>query len=291
VSRRRKTYAVAEAVVTSNPDLDPIVVRFDDQPGHPAQVFDFSAFADFPHLYRHIAAAFNQHCGALRRITRTGQFRCLRHFFVVLRERRAAGAKIADASDLRTDLLQAYATWLQHSNLTIRAQAAYYGGAVRVLRELPRMRPALFGHLVVPRSQFPGVGLERASRYTRKLDRRTLERLREAAWTDVQAIWSDFRRGRAPLAEAKDRVDREHRQPNPWDFGEFLVLIERDFAGVLPLFHRGDSQHLEEIVKHHGGTDVVARYLYATPETLAPFVNLICADTFANVDALTSLPP
>jgi len=286
VSRRRKSYAVPEAVITSNSDLDPIVVRFDDQPGRPAQVFDLSEFADFPHLYRHIAAAFNQHCGALRRVTRSGQFRCLRRFFVFLREQRAAGMKIADPTDLRTELLQAYAAWLQRSTLTIRAQAGYYGGTVRVLPELPRMRRALFGHLVLPRRQFPGVGLERASSYTRKLDRCTLERLREAAWTDVQAIWSDFCRGQALLAEASERVDREHRPPNPRDLGEFLVLIERDFAGVLPLFHTGYNQHLEEIVKHHGGTDVVARYLYATPETLAPFFILIGADTFANADAL-----
>jgi len=150
VSSRRKSYAVAEAVVTSIPDPDPIVVRFDDQPGRRAQVFDLSEFADFPQLYRQIAAAFNRHCGALQRVTRSGQFRCLRRFFVFLREHRAAGVKIAEASDLRMELLQAYAASLQRSNLTIRARAGYYGGAVRVLRELPRMRPALFGHLVVP---------------------------------------------------------------------------------------------------------------------------------------------
>jgi Fe-S-cluster formation regulator IscX/YfhJ len=64
VSSRRKSYGVAEAVITSNPDLDPIRVRFDDQPGRPAQAFDFAEFADFPHLYRHIATAFDRHCGA-----------------------------------------------------------------------------------------------------------------------------------------------------------------------------------------------------------------------------------
>ncbi len=75
MSPRRKSYAVAEAVMASDLDLDPIVVRFDDQPGRPPQVFDFGEFADFPHLYRHIAGAFNRHCDALRRITRTDQFR------------------------------------------------------------------------------------------------------------------------------------------------------------------------------------------------------------------------
>jgi hypothetical protein len=47
--------------------------------------------------------------------------------------------------------------------------------------------------------------------------------------------------------------------------GEFLALIDREFAGVLPLFHTSYNQHLEEIVKHHGMADAVARYLYATP--------------------------
>jgi hypothetical protein len=194
---------------------------------------------------------------------------------------------IADASDLRMELLRAYATWLQHSNLTIRAQASYYGGAVRVLRELPRMRPALFGHLVVSRWQFPGVGLERGSRYTRKVDRRTLERLREAAWTDVQAIWSDFCRGQALLAEANKRIEREHRPPNPQDVGKFLVLIEREFAGVLPLFHIGDCQHLPGGNRQTSRRDRPGRSVpVCHPETLTPFLILIGADTFANADAL-----
>ena len=86
MSPRRKTYAVAEAVIASDPDLDPIVVRFDDQPGRPPQVFDFDKFADFPHLFRAFAGAFNRHCDALRRITRTGQFSGIRQFFDFLRD-------------------------------------------------------------------------------------------------------------------------------------------------------------------------------------------------------------
>jgi hypothetical protein len=41
-----------------------------------------------------------------------------------------------------------------------------------------------------------------------------------------------------------------------------------------------------ELVKHHGGSDVVARYLHTTPETLASFLILIGSETFANADAL-----
>lgn len=286
MSSRRKSYAVAEAVTSSEPDLDPIVVRFDDQPGRPPQVFDFGEFADLPHLYRHVAGAFNRHCDALRRITRTGQFRRIRQFFVFLREQHVGGISVTEPIDLRTELLQAYAAWLQRRNLTLRTQATYYGAVARVLGELRRSRPVLFGHLVVPRRQFAGVGLERSSQAMRKLDRRTMQALREAAWVEVQAIWADFSRGQALLVEAGHRLDREQRPPNPRDLGEFLVFIEREFAGVLPRFHHGHDQHLAEIVKHHGGTDAVARFLYTTTETLAPFLILIGADTFANADAL-----
>jgi hypothetical protein len=261
-------------------------VRFDDQPGRPPQVFDFGEFGDFPHLCRHIAGAFNRHCGALRRITRTDQFRSIRHFFVFLREQRAVGTHVAEPSNMRTELLQAYAAWLQRRNLTIRTQATYYGGLVRVLTELRRSRPALFSHLIVPRRQFPGVGLERASRYMRKLDGRTMQCLREAAWAEVQSIWAEFSRGQALLTEASQRLDREQRPPNPRDLGEFLLVIEREYGGVLPRFHHGYDQRLAEIVKRHGGTDTVARYLHTTPETLAPFLILIGAETFANADAL-----
>ena len=55
MSPRRKTYAVAEAVITSDPDLEPIVVRLDDQQGRSPQVLDFEEFADFPHLFRAFA--------------------------------------------------------------------------------------------------------------------------------------------------------------------------------------------------------------------------------------------
>jgi hypothetical protein len=76
-------------------------VRFDHQPGHAPQVLDFGEFADFPHLYRHIAGAFNRHCDALRRITRTGQFRGIRHLFVFLREQSAGGRQVAEPNTLR----------------------------------------------------------------------------------------------------------------------------------------------------------------------------------------------
>jgi hypothetical protein len=80
VTGRQKSYRVAEAVGLSNPDLDPIVVHFDDQPGRPAQVFDFREFADFPLLFRGFAGAFYLHSDALRRITRTALFRGSRDF-------------------------------------------------------------------------------------------------------------------------------------------------------------------------------------------------------------------
>jgi hypothetical protein len=286
VSRRRKSYRLAEALSPADPDLDPIVVRFDDQPGRPAQVFEFGEFADFPPLFRAFAGAFYRHCDALRRMTRTGQFRGIRKFFSFLREQRAAGMQIAEPHEVTGELLQAYATWLQRRRLTIRTQAHYYGTAVRVLGELRRSRATLFGRLVIPRRQFSGVGLERASHPMRKLDGHTMQALREAAWADVKARRIDFCRGQALLDEATVRLDRQQRPPDLRDLGELLVYIEREHGDVVPRLHHGRDQHLAELIKKHGGTDVVARYLHATPETLAPFFILIGADTFANADAL-----
>jgi hypothetical protein len=286
VSPRRKSYTVAETVAGSYPDVDPIVLRFDDRPGRPPQVFDFGEFADFPNLYRHVAGAFNRHCDALRRTTRHRHFRGMCKFFAFLREQRSAGAPVDTPTELRTETLQSYAAWLQRPNLTIHTQAGYYGATIRVLGELRRFRPTLFDHLVVPRRQFPGVGLARSARSTRKLDRQTLEALRHAGWAEVQSIWADFSRGQALLAEARQRLGAEQRPPNPRDLGEFLVFVDREFGGVLPRFHVGHDQRLMELVKRHGGTDKVARYLHTTPETLAPFLILIGAETFANADAL-----
>jgi len=266
--------------------MDPIVVRFDDQPGRPPQVFDFAEFADFPHLYRHVAGAFNRHCDALRRTTRNGQFRGIRQFFAFLREQRDGGVTVGTPNQLRTETLQAYAAWLQRPNLTIHTQAGYYGSAIRVLNELRRLRPGLFGHLVVPHRQFPGVGLAPAQRSTRKLNQQTMEALRRAAWAEAQSIWSDFCRGQQLLAEARERLDQQRRPPNARDLGEFLLYVESEFGGVLPRFHRGYDQRLSEMVKRHGGTDGVARYLHTTPESLVPFLILIGAETFANADAL-----
>ena len=286
MSPRRKSYAVAEHVAGSDRDLDPIVVRFDDQPGRPPQVFDFGEFADFPNLFRHVAGAFNRHSDALRRTTRNGLFRRICQFFAFLREQRESGVRVDTPNQLRTETLQAFAGWLQRPNLSIHTQAGYYGSAIRVLDELRRLRPGLFGHLVVPRRQFPGVGLTRASRSTRKLDRQTMEALRRAAWAEVQVIWSDFCDGQALLAEARTRLERERRPINARDLGEFLVYVEDEFGGVLPRFHPGYDQRLSEKVKRHGGTHGVARYLHTTPETLVPFLILIGAETFANADAL-----
>ena len=253
MSPRRKSYLVAETVASSHTDVDAIILRFDDLPGRPPQVFDFSAFADFPNLYRHVATAFFRHCDALKRTTRYGHLRGLGQFFAFLREQRAAGAFIDAPPELRIETLQAYAAWLQRPNLTIHTQAGYHGAAVRVLDELHRARPALFDHLVVPRHQFPAVGLARATRFTHKLDRQTLEVLRSAAWTEVQSIWSDFSQGQRLLDEARQRLDAEQRPPNLRDLGEFLVFVDREFGGVLPRFHVGHDQRLMELVKRHGG--------------------------------------
>jgi len=284
MTRRRKNYGVAETVITADSDLDPIVVRFGDQPDRPARVFDFGEFADFPPLFR--AFAGDRHSDALRRTTRTALFRGLRQFFSFLREQRAAGMRIVDAHDVTGALLRAYATWLQRRRLTIRTQAHYYGTAVRVIGELRRSRATPFGHIAIPRRQFPGVGLQRTSQPMRKLDGHTMQALREAAWADVQAAWSDFSHGRALLDEATARLERQQRPPDLRELGELLVYIQREHRGVVPRLRHGHDQHLAEVIKKHGGTDEVARYLHATPETLAPFFVLIGADTFANADAL-----
>jgi hypothetical protein len=170
--------------------------------------------------------------------------------------------------------------------LTVRTQAHYYGTLVRVLGELRRSRATLFGHVVIPRRQFPGVGLQRTAQPMPKLDGHTMQALREAALADVQALWADFCRGQALIAEAKGRLDHQQRPPDLRDLGELLVYIEREHRGVVPRLRHGHDQHLAEVIKKHGGTDVVARYLHATPETLAPFFVVIGADTFANADAL-----
>jgi hypothetical protein len=175
---------------------------------------------------------------------------------------------------------------LQRRRLTVRTQAHYYGTAVRVLGELRRSRGTLFGHLVIPRRQFPGVGLQRTAQPMRKLDAPTLQALREAAWAAIQAAWSDFSHGQALLDEALVRLDQQQRPPDLRDLGELLVYIEREHGGVVPRLHHGHDQHLAEVIKKHGGTDEVARYLHTTPNTLAPFFILIGADTFANADAL-----
>jgi len=119
MSPRRKSYAIAELITGSDPDMDPIVVQFDDQPGRPPQVFDFAEFADFPHLYRHVAGAFNRRCDALQRTTRNAQFRGIRQFFTFLRHQRDGGVPVDTPNQLRTETLQAYAACLQRPNLTI----------------------------------------------------------------------------------------------------------------------------------------------------------------------------
>jgi len=199
---------------------------------------------------------------------------------------REHAAQIAEPHDITLELLKAYATWLQRRRLTVRTQAHYYGTAVRVLDELRRSRATLFGHVAIPRRQFPGVGLQRTSQPMRKLDGHTMQALRETAWAEVQAAWADFSHGQVLLEEATVRLDQQQRPPDLRDMGELLLYIEGEHGGVVPRLRHGHDQHLAEVIKKHGGTDVVARYLHATPETLAPFFILIGADTFANADAL-----
>src|SRR5437870_1189727 len=127
--------------------------------------------------------AYNPHHNTSGRITRTGAFRGIRLFFIFLREERAAGRTIAEPDDLRSELLQAYAAWLQRRGLGLPTQALYFGYTVCILRELRRSRGARFGHLVVPHGQFPGGSRQRASDPMRKLDAQALQALRVAAWT------------------------------------------------------------------------------------------------------------
>jgi hypothetical protein len=55
------------------------------------------------------------------------------------------------------------------------------------------------------------------------------------------------------------------------------LYVESEFGGALPRFHRGYDQRPCELVKRHGGTDGVARYLHTTPESLVPFLIVIDA--------------
>lgn len=262
------------------------------------QTLDFTRDGGRPHLVAEVAFAVRHHFADKRPISRSRLPHYLAAFLCFLDTEDPSRAAIRSARDLTGDLLRAYTTWLR-ARFPSKATAACYWWALKIpLAWLMRRRPDLVRpDLEFPSNPFPRRNAEARSPLT--LARGDVEAVLAACRSEIEASWVDFERGQSLVREQLVAGDSSgppaaHAVPADAALGVLLAVLVRDFGGLVPAVPARPARDqlpwgLRCCIEAHGGRDRVRRFLHATPDTLAPYMVAIAAQTFANPDALRGM--
>ena len=191
--------------------------------------------------------------------------------------------------------LRAFVAWLGGRPMVKGSRANIWAALKMPLAWLQRHRP----DLVQPGFELPFNAFPHRRQGVRPrpaLAREGIEAILAACRRDIDASWADFQRGRELLAAADARMASigEPTTRDLSDLGVLLAVLAHRPAGLLR--ENGDllagdvlCRRMHDAVTYHGGTERVSRFLYATPQSIAPYVIAIGAQSFANPEALRTM--
>lgn len=295
--RKRKDYRLPPQPAHLSDAVRPedLVVNFVGPTGAPVQTLDFSEHGGRPRLMADLAFALRYHLADKNRHTRQSAKKHLRRFLEFLDQHDPARTRILSARDVDGATLRAFVAWLGGRPMAKGSRGNIWAALKAPLAWLQRHRPDLVQPgLELPFNAFPH--RRRGARPRPALAREKIEAILAACRRDIEASWADFRRGRELIAAADARM-ASIGEPTIRDFsdlGVLLAMLTQRHAGLLP--EDGDLLAGDELcgrmrhaVRHHGGVERVSRFLHATPESIAPYVIAIGAQSFANPEALRTL--
>ncbi len=299
MARIRKSYRVI-----ANPMELPVLpeplgltVTFDDLPGGRSQAFSFEGFSRFPQMAAEIALGFRIHGIGLSPPTRAGIHHSMLKGWLAFLVDPAAGVHgITSMGELDDAHLRRFIQWLDQRPLALSSRFGRWSATKQILRCLQRHRPDIVGpSLALPFNPFPRRNAN--ARHREGLTQDELDAVLTACRADIDASWRLFQHGlnacatvdRAAIVAAPDLRSLKLRE-----LGVLLTVLRERFGSIIPLqrsmvVHGSDTIRLQLAIAHHGGVDIVARYLHATMHTLIPYMIAIGAQSFANPEALRLL--
>jgi len=292
--RRRKDYRIAKPPDRLLGEPGNLIVNFLDATGRLAQSFDFSVHGRRPIMAAELAFAFRHHLADKSETTRKTTFaHGVRNWFRFLDARDRSCAAPGSMPKVDTDTLNAFIVWLNGRPIGKGSRYAAWSPFKQLVAWLQRHHPDLVHpELELPFNPFPRKTAEAKRRDA--LVKAELDAVLAAARSDIDASWRAFQQGREALARADRRAIAAETDPRRLDLGDLGVLLAvlTDRHGGLVPPQRGTRHNsngwwrLRFAVDARGGIEQVARFLHATPGTLAPYMIAIAAQTFANPDAL-----
>lgn len=164
-------------------------------------------------------------------------------------------------------LLTKYLIFLKQQHLGARTKYQLFMRVQSTSCEALRVRSV---SLKLINNPFPGIGASGESRP--HLSNENLLAVLAAAKLDVKQFWMEFEEGKHP--------------PQGTPLSRSVAYIREKFDGVIPSNQTQHDLTLKKLVASAGGQDAVERRLYATPDTMLPFLLLIGFNTAANADSL-----
>jgi hypothetical protein len=289
--RRAKDYRVQLAPDSLHGAPTTLEVRCCDESGDQGRVFDFRPFSKRLPLAAEMALAFRFYAAGKSLGTQTGTYEAVIRWFRFLDD---APGQVSSARDVDLILLRRYLAWLERAERHKSTRVSRYGPIKRLFSWLMRNRPDLVSQSL----EFPfAAHTNPQSDCTPReiLSKREIESVLAAARKEIDAIWSDFQHGCAVLA----RADRQRIEKLPFERLELeeletvLAAIQVHFGGVIPakkVLHQTRLwKSFYDALQLHGGIPRLSRMLYATSDTLTPYLLVLGATMYANSGSLVRM--
>jgi hypothetical protein len=289
--RRPKDYVVQLPPESLSEKPAVLEVRFSDEWGVAGRLFDFRRFAARQPLAAEMATAFRHYAVAKTLATQCSTYEAVIKWFRFLEDTKSP---VRSARDINLSVLRGFLAWLERIERHKTTRVTRYGPIKRLLSWLLRNRPELVSQSL----EFPFSAHHNPQGDCKPRDilsKREIEAVLAAATAEIASNWRDFQQGRASLS----RVDRRALAKQPLeqleldDLPTFLAVIADRFDGVIP---RKDTLHqsragklIYAALQLHGGIPRVSRMLYATSDSLTPYVLVLGATMYANPRSLLTM--
>lgn len=277
MGRPRKSYEV-EALPHSLGSPHSAIVRFESGLNQ-VQKYDFTGVEPVA-CATALATAFRYHDAASSGTTRKTTSFAIRRFCEFLR---ATGRSVP--TEIDTQCVSEFIDWLDAKYVSTSSRRSIWSRVRQLLRWLATTKPDWSApDLVLPFGPFTGTN--RGTAMKRVLPRSDMERILKCAREEVECVWRQFQVGQDLLRNAEPIGRRPNSSLNLDDLGTLLRLLVERYGGRPPI---SPDWRLKRAIALHGGLAGISRYLFATPDALAPYLLLVGAQAFANTHALVDL--
>lgn len=255
------------------PEIYPLRVKFEDQD----YIFDFSLYDD-NEINRYFAKVFYSKHIALSKNTRERNFGSINKFLSHLNKN-----NIKQIGDISPLIIVAFATWLDHSCLSLNTKYKHYNTLESCLYNIKKLNNKL-QNLIIPTNPFKNPHSESAT--SAKLTTEQLKQVLKICYGKIDSLMLNFREAQNKIKE----IDVQLKSGTAFDWKDKYHIIHYFYNkyGYVP-FSSSISHHEKEMFRNIAGVNYLLNAITPDIHMLLPFYLVLMIELAANSDALRQI--